>query len=117
MATGLVIHISSGADKHTEVLTDEHIRVGTSDDCNLRLRASTLPKRPGSNGIVVELVRTNGFYRVTNFDSSLQLTHNGQPLLTNTEIEDGDEVEIQPSQLALQFFSNTIAACCHKRGA
>ena len=104
MATGLVIHISSGADKHTEVLTDEHIRVGTSDDCNLRLRASTLPKRPGSNGIVVELVRTNGFYRVTNFDSSLQLTHNGQPLVTNTEIEDGDEVEIQPSQLALQFF-------------
>ena len=28
MASGLVIHVSSGEDKHTEVLTDEHIRIG-----------------------------------------------------------------------------------------
>ena len=32
MATGLVIHIASGKDKHTEVLTDEHIRIGSRDD-------------------------------------------------------------------------------------
>src|SRR5688572_28862624 len=104
MATGLVIHISSGADKHTEVLTDERIRIGICDDCNLRLRASALPKRPDNDGVVVELVRTNGFYRVSTFDSSLELTHNGKPLVTNAEIQDGDEVQIQPSELALQFF-------------
>ncbi len=104
MATGLVIHVSSGEDTHTEVLTDERIRIGSCDDCNLRLRASALPKRADSDGVVVELVRTNGFYWVSAFDSSLQLSHNGQPLATNTEIKDGDEVQISSSQLALQFF-------------
>lgn len=104
MATGLVIHISSGEDKHTEVLTDERIRIGSGDDCNLRLRAYALPKRPDSDGMVVELVRTNGFYRVGAFDSSLQLIHNGKQLAIDAEIQDGDEVQIPPSQLALQFF-------------
>src|ERR1044072_2519056 len=45
MATGLVIHISSGTDKHTQVLTDEHVRIGTGNDCGVRLRSSSLPKR------------------------------------------------------------------------
>ncbi|MFN2510536.1 MAG: trypsin-like peptidase domain-containing protein [Pyrinomonadaceae bacterium] len=104
MATGLVIHISSGEDKHTEVLTDERIRIGSCDDCALRLRSSDLPKRPDSDGLVIELARTNGSYRVAAFDSSLKLVHNGQPLETNAEIRDGDKVQIQPSKLALQFF-------------
>ncbi|MCM3873665.1 MAG: trypsin-like peptidase domain-containing protein [Pyrinomonadaceae bacterium] len=104
MATGLVIHISSGDDKHTEVLTEERIRIGSCDDCDLRLRSSDLPKRSEGNGLVLELARSNGSYRVTNFDDSLELIHNGQRLQTNAEIHDGDEVKIQPSNLALQFF-------------
>lgn len=104
MATGLVIHISSGDDKHTEVLTNERIRIGSGDDCALRLRMSDLPKRPDNDGLVIELARTNGSYRVAAFDSSLELIHNGKPLETNAEIRDGDEVQIQPSKLALQFF-------------
>ncbi len=104
MATGLVIHISSGEDKHTEVLTDEHIRIGNSDDCDLRLRMSDLPRRSDHNGVVLELTRSNGFYRVAGFDSSFELTYNGKPLEANAVIRDGDEVRIQASDLALQFF-------------
>lgn len=104
MATGLVIHISSGNDKHTEVLTDERIRIGSCDDCDLRLRMSDLPTRPAGDGLVLELARTNGSYRVSAFDQSLELTHNGGALKTGTEIVDGDEVRVQPSELALQFF-------------
>jgi serine protease Do len=104
MATGLVIHISSGDDKHTEVLTDERIRIGSCDDCDLRLRISDLPKRPEGDGLVLELARSNGSYRIANFDTSLELIHNGQRLQTNSEIHDGDEVKIEPSNLALQFF-------------
>ena len=104
MATGLVIHISSGEDKHTEVLTEEHIRIGSCDDCDLRLRMSDLPKRPDSNGVVLSLERSNGHYRVTDFDSSLSLIHNGKPLMAHAVIGAGDEVLIQPSNLALQFF-------------
>ncbi|HXD32310.1 MAG TPA: trypsin-like peptidase domain-containing protein [Pyrinomonadaceae bacterium] len=104
MATGLVIHISSGEDKHTEVLTDERIRIGSCDDCDLRLRMSDLPKRPDADGIVLELARANGHYRVTGFDPSLSLIHNGKPLKSEAIIAAGDEVHIEPSNLSLQFF-------------
>ncbi|MGH9961706.1 MAG: hypothetical protein ACREBC_32025, partial [Pyrinomonadaceae bacterium] len=104
MATGLVIHISSGENKHTEVLTDERIRVGNCEDCALRLRMSDLPKRPNGDGLVLELTRTTGVYRVTHFDASLDLKLNGQLLEEGSEIRDGDEVRVPDSNLALQFF-------------
>jgi S1-C subfamily serine protease len=104
MATGLVIHISSGDDKHTEVLTGERLRIGNCDDCDLRLRASALPKRPNSNGLVLELAGWNGSYSVVGFDPELTLTLNGQPLQTNVQIKDGDELKIADSILSLQFF-------------
>ena len=104
MATGLVIHISSGDDKHTEVLTGERIRIGNCEDCDLRLRASALPKRPDSDGLVLELAGRNGSYRVAGFDPELQLSLNGEPLETDVRIKDGDELRIADSNLALQFF-------------
>ena len=104
MATGLVIHISSGDDKHTEILTGEHIRIGKSDLCDLRLRASDLPAISGSGDVVLEVSRAGGLYRVSDFDPLLELTHNGKPIAEQAEIRDGDEVQIHPSSLALQFF-------------
>src|SRR6266550_2364963 len=104
MATGLVIHVVSGKDKHTEVLTDEHIRIGSRDDCDLRLRLSALPRNTAQDGVVLELARSNGYYQVVGFDESLKLTRNGDPLLTNAEIQDGDEVAITETGLTLQFF-------------
>ena len=103
MATGLVIHISSGKDKHTEVLTDKLIRIGTGDDCEVSLQSSSLPAS-STDLAVIELARSNGSYRVANFDQSLGLKHNGQPLEPNAEIKDGDEVAFEKSNLALQFF-------------
>ncbi|HEX4899093.1 MAG TPA: FHA domain-containing protein, partial [Pyrinomonadaceae bacterium] len=104
MATGLVIHISSGDDKHTEVLTGDRVRIGNCDDCDLRLRASALPKRPDSDGIVLELAGKNGSYSVVGFDPSLTLSLNGQPLEMDVHIKDGDELRIADSILSLQFF-------------
>lgn len=103
MATGLVIHISSGDDKHTEILTDERIRIGSSEDCGLRLRASSLPKN-GSNGCLLELARTGAAYHITSFDSSLSPTKNGNAIVAGDEILDGDEIRLPDSILALQFF-------------
>ena len=104
MATGLVIHISSGDDKHTEVLTGERLRIGNCDDCDLRLRASALPKRPESDGLVLELIGRNGSYSVAGFDPALTLLLNGQPLEMDVPIKDGDELRIADSILSLQFF-------------
>ncbi len=102
MATGLVIHIASGEDKHTEILTDKLIRIGSTEDSNLQVRASHLPR--SSAEVVLELRRAGGIYRVTNFDQGIEITHNGEPLESDAEIKDSDEVRFLPSDLALQFF-------------
>src|SRR5688572_32494730 len=104
MATGLVIHISSGKDKHTEVLTEERIRIGTCDDCEVRLRSSSLPASAATNDPLLELTRSNGYYKVTAIDGAFPLTINGKPLQAESAIEDGDEVALPGSELALQFF-------------
>jgi S1-C subfamily serine protease len=104
MASSLVIHIAAGEDKHTEVLSQDRIRIGASEDCELRLQASSLPAEPRADGILLELARTNGHYRIKDFDQSLDLTHNGKPLAVNAKIKDGDEVRCEPASLALSFF-------------
>ena len=102
MASGLVIHIVAGEDKHTEVLSHERIRIGAGDNCDLRLRVSSLPV--SANGTVLELARTNGNYRVSKFDSAINIMHNGEPVAVGAKITDGDEVRIEETNLALQFF-------------
>ncbi|HEV8370690.1 MAG TPA: serine protease [Pyrinomonadaceae bacterium] len=103
MATGLVIHISSGEDRHTEILTDERVRIGSSEGAELRLRSSTLPKK-SPNGFLLELVRHDGLYRVAAFDTSLEVTKNSAEFTVGDAIEDGDEVRVAGSDLILQFF-------------
>jgi S1-C subfamily serine protease len=103
MATGLVIHISSGEDRHTEILTDERIRIGNSENAELRLRASSLPKNV-SNGYLLELAREDGAYHVANFDSSFEITKNSESFVVGSAIEDGDEIRVVGSDLVLQFF-------------
>ncbi len=103
MATGLVIHISSGDDRHTEILTDDRILIGTSDGCDLRLRSSALPKG-SNNGPVLELVRSDGTYLVDRFDAALSPTKNGSQLTAGDALADGDEIRIADSELVLQFF-------------
>jgi S1-C subfamily serine protease len=101
MATGLVIHISSGDDRHTEILTDDQIRIGSCDNCDLRLRSSSLPKTL-ANAVVLELTRDNGSYRVADYAPSVTL--NGEPIAAGAEIRDGDEVRVADADLLIHFF-------------
>jgi len=103
MATGLVIHISSGDDRHTEILTDDQIRIGACDNCDLRLRSSSLPKTL-ANSVVLELTRANGSYRVTSFPLDVPVTLNNEPMAEGAEIRDGDEVRFAGGDLLLHFF-------------
>src|ERR1051325_4471472 len=103
MASGLVIHISSGDDRHTEILTDDSVRIGASETCDLRLRSSSLPKT-AANAVLLELSRTNGAYRVTDFDPAIALTQNGEGVNPGNEIRDGDEFRIADSDIVLHFF-------------
>jgi len=99
MATGLVIHISSGDDRHTEILTDDQIRIGACDNCELRLRSSSLPKTL-TNSVLLELTRANGSYRVMSF-APVAVTLNGEPIEEGVEIHDGDEVRVADGDLLL----------------
>ncbi len=103
MSTGLVIHISSGKDKHTQVLNDDHVRIGSGEDCAVRLRASSLPGTESTTP-VLELERRNGSYLVTSFDPALNFKLNGKPIQQDAEIEDGDELRIANSPLLLTFY-------------
>src|SRR4029079_9863883 len=103
MSTGLVIHISSGDDRHTEILSDDSVRIGAAESCDLRLRSSSLPKT-AANTVLLELSRKNGSYRVTNFDPAQSLTLNGEPVDSGNEIRDGDELRIGDSDVVLHFF-------------
>src|SRR5215510_535238 len=103
MATGLVVHISSGEDRHTEILTDERVRIGTSEDCDLRLRVSSLPRGINAS-LVLELVREGSSYRIARVDPALSLLKNGDPLSDDTSLNDGDEIRIEDSDLLMQFF-------------
>src|SRR5215212_3451720 len=103
MATGLVIHISSGEDRHTEILSDDNLRIGACETCDLRLRSSSLPKS-AADTVLLELNRKNGSYRVTAFDPAVSLTQNGEPVSSGNEIRDGDEFRIAESDIVLHFF-------------
>jgi S1-C subfamily serine protease len=101
MASGLVVHVEVGAERHTEVLMHERIRIGSDADCELRFQPGSIPR---AEGFLLELQRTNGHYRVGDFDRSLRLTHNDAPLAPAAAIEDGDTVRIPDTDFVLQFF-------------
>jgi Trypsin-like peptidase domain len=101
MASGLVVHVEFGAERHTEVLMHERIRIGSGADCELRFQFGVIPH---ADGFLLELQRTNGHYRVGDFDRSLRLTHNGAPLTPAATIKDGDMVRIPATDFMLQFF-------------
>jgi S1-C subfamily serine protease len=102
-SNGLVIHVSSLNDRSTEVVMRERIRIGTSDDCDVKIR---LPQTAAlqANGPVIELARWNGVYRIASFDSALEVKLNGRPIKSNRGIDDGDEIWIGPSGPSIHFF-------------
>jgi S1-C subfamily serine protease len=104
MASGIVVHIAAGLDKHAEVLTRDRIRIGTDENCELWLRSAPLLDSSRPAGLILELARSNRSYRVADFDQTQEITYNGEPLVVGTKIVDGDEVRFERCDILLQFF-------------
>src|SRR3989454_7253341 len=102
-SNGLIIHVSSFNDRSTEVVTRDRIRVGTTDDCEVKVRLSKEPATP-TNDPVIELVRLNGIYRIESFNPALDVRLNGRPIKLNKGTDDGDEIWIGPSGPSIHFF-------------
>jgi S1-C subfamily serine protease len=101
MASGLVVHLEVGRERHTELLTHERIRIGAGEDCDLRLVREAIP---AARDLLLELTRTDGHYQVTDFDPTLDLSLNGNPLRAGAAINDGDKVQLAENALTLRFF-------------
>jgi S1-C subfamily serine protease len=101
-SNGLVIHVSSLNDRSTEVVMSDVIRIGASEECDVKIR---LPQTAAPvNGPVIELARQNGVYRIANVDTTLEVRLNGRPIKPNRGIYDGDEIWIGPSGPSIHFF-------------
>src|SRR2546422_11631946 len=95
-SNGLIIHVSSFNDRSTEVVTHDRIGVGTTDDCEVKVRLSKEPAPP-TNDPVIELVRLNGLYRIESFNAALDVEINGDPIKASMGIYEGHADELGPA--------------------
>ena len=60
MAAGIIIHITVGDEKRTEFFSDERIRVGSDETCDLQIQT------PGTKdaGVWFDLENTEGVHRI-----------------------------------------------------
>jgi S1-C subfamily serine protease len=101
MAVGIIIHVTVGTEKRTEIFSEENIRLGASESADLQIHTESIP----SKGVWLELEFADGVYRVINFLESLKLTINGQPIRRFVPIKDGDEIDIPNTNISFSFFS------------
>ena len=115
MAGGLVVHITNGDERRTEVLPQDRILIGPGEGCHIRLGTELL----SDSDILLELNRDNGGYRVGEFDPEIGVTLNGRPLARGSKIDDGDELRFGAFDVAMQFFpvGNLPAVVAHRRAS
>src|SRR6266404_3633982 len=104
MTSGLVIHVASSTDKHTEILATDRITIGTGHHSDIRLIEDAIPSSSLTSEHLIEIARNNGDYIIAGFDPSQKLTLNGNGLNAGYTIRDGDVIQIEGSDLSLQFF-------------
>ncbi|MDQ3713450.1 MAG: hypothetical protein M3388_14680, partial [Acidobacteriota bacterium] len=101
MAAGIIIHVSVGAEKRTEIFSEENIRLGASESADLQIHTDKI----SSKEVWLELAFAEDVYRVVNFQESLNLTYNGKPIRRYIAVKDGDLVEIPNTDISFLFFS------------
>src|SRR5438477_9691103 len=102
-SNGLVIHVSSLNDRSTEVVMADTVRIGTGDDCDVKINLSQASTN-ATDGTVIEIQRVEGTYRIVNVDHGLDVKLNGRSIKPNKSINDGDEIWIGPSGPSIHFF-------------
>lgn len=101
MAFGIIIHISVGEEKRAEMFSEENIRIGADDSCDLEIRTGKI----SAVGAWLELELSDKVYRVVNFQKSLNLQLNGKPIHRFAPLADGDTIVIPNAEIAFSFFS------------
>ena len=101
MATGIIIHIEVGNDRRTEFFSEERIRIGSDENCDLQIETRQFE----SEGLWIELENNDGTYRVVAFDPALEFTINGRPIRRYIAVSDGDTLKIGDTDISFSFFA------------
>lgn len=108
MASGIIIHVTVGKEKRTEFFSDERVRLGSDDQSDLQIHTNRVNTN-GSNdkGLWVEIERVSGEedYRIVEFNESLKLLFNGEPIRRFVPVRDGDTIEVDSTGISFSFFS------------
>lgn len=101
MATGIIIHITVGSEKRTEFFSEERIRIGSDETCDLQIE-TPLVEAPS---VWLELENTDGVFRVVNFTPSLSFLINEKPIRRFIAVSDGDVIRSETTELSFSFFA------------
>lgn len=101
MALGIIIHITVGIEKRTEFFSQDRIRIGSDETCDLQIHASNIP---GST-VWLELENTEGVFRIIDFDADAGLKSNDKPIRRYIAVNDGDVITLADSEIEFSFFS------------
>ena len=111
MASGLIIRITVGKEKRTELFSAERLALGSTETSDLQIRTAKIK----NSGVWLELEKTDNVYRVIKFDENLDFKFNDEPLRRYVEVKDGDVIAIESAGISFSFFplstkSSLIAA-------
>ena len=101
MAIGIIIHITVGNEKRTEFFSQERIRIGSDETCDLQIHAPQM----GAERPWFDLEITDGVYRVIEFDDTAALKINQNPIRRFIAVTDGDLIEMTEADISFAFFS------------
>lgn len=101
MAVGIIIHVTVGSERRTELFTDERIRIGADEVSDLQIHS---PKF-GEPGLLLEIEYQENSYRIIKFNEKLKFIVNGKPIRRYIAIADGDVIEISETGISFSFFS------------
>lgn len=101
MALGIIIHITVGIEKRTEFFSQDNIRIGSDETCDLQIHATNV----AGSTIWLELENTEGVFRIIDFDADAGLKANDKPIRRYIAINDGDVITLENSEIEFSFFS------------
>nr|HMT09860.1 FHA domain-containing protein [Pyrinomonadaceae bacterium] len=101
MALSIIIHISVGTEKRTEFFSQERIRIGSDETCDLQIHTPKADKQR----VWFELENADGVFRIVDFDDSLGFVINDKPIRRFIAVTDGDSISIPDDEISFAFFS------------
>lgn len=103
MASGIIIHVNIGKEKRTELFSEEHIRIGSNETCDLQIRMPQLE----AEGVWLEFHRERNEYRIVEFNKSLDFVLNDEKIRRFKAIKDGDVIKSNLLDISFSFFALT----------